>query len=114
MEAKEIQTDNAKKVYYIFYLVLSIAWAFLATFFNAKVTSGFFMKLIGALGGSLGGFLGFILADFIRKLAVPDLIFTSGGFFALLRARLFWMCGPQLIGIVIGGALVASLIVEMK
>lgn len=114
MEAKTIQMDNSKKVYYIFYLVLSIAWGFLITFVNANIVSGFLMKLIGALGGGVGGFLGFFIADFIRKLAVPDMIFTTGGFFGLLKERLFWMCGPQLIGIAIGGALFVSLIVEMK
>ena len=114
MEAKEIQMDNTKKAYYIFYLVVSIAWGFIATFVNTNIASGFVMKLVGALGGGIGGFLGFLIGDFIRKLAIPDMIFTTGGFLGLLKARLFWMCGPQLIGIAIGGIFFMSLIVEMK
>lgn len=113
MEAKEISTNGTKQAYYIFYLIISVLVAFFITFVNTKIHSGFLMKLLGAIGGSVGGFLGFLVGDFIRKLAIPDMIFTSGGFFSLLRARLFWMCGPQLIGIFIGAALVASLILKV-
>ena len=80
MEAKEISSNNGKNAYYIFYLILSIAWGFLVTFVNTQVASGFLMKLVGAIGGSVGGFLGFLIADFIRKLIIPDMIFTTGGF----------------------------------
>jgi hypothetical protein len=114
MEAKEISSNSGKNAYYIFYLILSIAWGFLVTFVNTQVASGFLMKLVGAIGGSVGGFLGFLIADFIRKLIIPDMIFTTGGFLGLLKARLFWMCGPQLIGIAVGGILFMSMIVEMK
>lgn len=114
MEAKEIQMNNTKQLYYIIYLVISILWAFLITFFNTKITSGFLMKLVGAMGGSVGGFIGFLIADFIRKLAIPDMIFTTGGFMGLLKQRLFWLCGPQLIGVAIGGLVVVTLIVDVN
>lgn len=114
MEAKEISAPNAKKVYYFVYLTISVIVAFFLAFHNTKLQYGFFMKLLGMIGGSIGGFLGFIVGDFIRKLAIPDMVFTSGGFFGLLRVRLFWMCGPQLIGIVIGAASVASLILKAQ
>ncbi|MEF2144178.1 MAG: hypothetical protein V3573_01930 [Desulfovibrionaceae bacterium] len=114
MEAKEIPANSTKMIYYFVWLAVCAIVAFLLVFPNTKLHYGFFMKLLGMIGGFLGGFVGFVVGDLIRRLAIPDMIFTSGGFFGLLRARLFWMCGPQLIGIVIGAALAVSLILKVN
>ena len=48
------------------------------------------------------GWGGAIIGDFLRKALMPDMIYTRGGFVGLLKAKLFWLVGPQLIGLVIG------------
>lgn len=56
---------------------------------------------IGALGGAIGN----ILLKFTR----PDMILTRGGIGTILKTKLFWTVGPQLIGTVIGTVVGVSL-----
>jgi hypothetical protein len=105
--------EQGKKAYLTIYAILSVLISIVVVFCNNKVHSGLFMKSVGVVCASGLGFIGFLVADFIRKLAVPDIIFTTGGFFGLLKQRLFWMCGPQLIGIAIGAAIGAYLVLDI-
>lgn len=106
--------EAGKKTYYRTYAVLSVLISIFIIFVNDRIRSGFFMKLVGVVVSSGAGFIGFLLGDFLRKLALPDMIFTTGGFFSLLRQRLFWMCGPQLIGIVLGSMIAASQVLDIS
>lgn len=56
------------------------------------------------------GFVGFMLGDLVRRITIPDIIFTTGGMLAILKERIFWFCAPQLIGIIIGVSLGAALV----
>lgn len=64
--------------------------------------------IVGTLLGSLGALLGQVL----RNLARPDAVYTTGGFFSLVGLRLFWVCGPQLIGLVGGVFLGIALVLH--
>lgn len=67
-------------------------------------SAGFFIKTIAVLVGAVAGLVGALIGDALRRFAHPDAVFTNGGFFHLIWVRLFWMAGPQLIGLLIGVA----------
>ncbi|MGE4297901.1 MAG: hypothetical protein AB7E47_07720 [Desulfovibrionaceae bacterium] len=105
--------EQGKKAYLIIYAILCVLISIVAVFCNTNVHAGLFMKLVGVAAASGLGFVGFLIADLLRRLAAPDIIFTTGGFFGLLKQRLFWMCGPQLIGIVIGVIIGGGLVLNV-
>jgi len=72
--------------------------------------AGMGLKLLATITGLIGGITGAMLGDAIRRFARPDMMFTSGGFGALLKTKLFWMIGPQSIGVFLGTALGAGLV----
>lgn len=74
--------------------------------------AGFFAKVFAALVGSVLGTAGALLGDAIRRFALPDAFYTTGGMGSILKTKLFWMIGPQAIGVVIGVALGASLVLN--
>ena len=106
--------ENAKKNYLLFYLVLTVLLSFLFCFITAPDGQDFSFgrRLFASIASIPTGFIGVLLGDLLRRLVIPDIVFTTGGFFQLLKTRLFWMCGPQLIGMVIGIALVAGQILK--
>lgn len=100
--------NQAKRNYLLFYFAMTVVISF-AFCFIAKadgVDFGFGRRLFASLLSIPTGFIGVLLGDLIRRFAIPDMVFTTGGFFQLLKTRLFWMCGPQLIGMTIGIAVV--------
>jgi hypothetical protein len=50
----------------------------------------------------LFGTIGALIGDFLRKVAHPDMMFTTGGMGAILKFKIFWAIGPQIIGTLIG------------
>lgn len=83
---------------------------FMVTFNNAGmvIRAGFFAKLLAVIVGTLVGWGGAMLGDAICRFARPTMFFTTGGFFSLVFNKLFWLAGPQLIGLGIGVALGVS------
>jgi uncharacterized membrane protein YvlD (DUF360 family) len=61
-------------------------------------------KFLAVIAGSILGLVGALIGDAIRKFARPDAIFTNGGMFQLIWNKLFWLYGPQLIGLGLGVA----------
>ncbi len=57
---------------------------------------GMFLTILA--GGVIGGLIGGGIGNALRKFACPDLFFTKGGMSGIIRLKLFWMVGPQLIG----------------
>lgn len=111
MNAKNIDpgdNESANNAKYGFIVV----WGFLAFVlsiimaFHKPEEAGFWVRsllvIVSIIGGTPLGTLGALLGDFIRRLACPDMIFTSGGMGSLLKERLFWAIGPQAIGLFIG------------
>jgi hypothetical protein len=63
---------------------------------------GFFAKTVCVVVGGVLGFAGYLIGDGLRRFTMPDAFFTEGGLGSILVIKLFWMLGPQLIGLVIG------------
>ncbi|HBP1969509.1 hypothetical protein FA346_26250 [Pseudomonas aeruginosa] len=84
------------------------------TFNNSAMVlgAGFFMKFLAVIVGSVLGLIGALLGDAIRKFAHPDAVFTNGGLFQLVWIKVFWLLGPQLIGLVLGAFLGISLVLR--
>lgn len=54
--------------------------------------------------------IGFQIGKILRDFVMPDLIITNGGFGGLLKAKLFWMAGPQAIGAFLGLVIASSVV----
>lgn len=99
-------------------IVWAIASFIVAIFFVTNNTSpivlsaGFFMKSLACLVGALTGWIGALLGDAIRKFAAPDAMFTSGGMGSIVKMKLFWLFGPQLIGLIFGALLGITLVLN--
>ena len=76
------------------------------------VNAGFFLKTFAIMVGTILGFVGAMLGDAIRRFALPDGFFTPGGMGSILKTKLFWMVGPQIIGLLIGVVLGAALVLK--
>lgn len=83
----------------------AFAFAIFAVTFNNSgmvLRAGFFAKAFAVVVGTLLGWGGAMLGDAICRFARPSAVFTSGGFFSLVFTKLFWIAGPQVIGLIIG------------
>ncbi len=95
--------------------VIAIGFSILVVMVNtapAVAKAGFFAKLFGIILGAITGTLGALAGDMIRKFAKPDFMMTSGGMGSIIWMKLFWMAGPQVIGLVIGTIIGNSLILN--
>ena len=90
-------------------LVLAII---MCTFNNSPMVlrAGFFAKFFAVIVGTALGLGGALIGDALRKFAHPDSVYTNGGFFQLIWIKVFWVCGPQVIGLGIGVALGCSIV----
>ena len=105
--------ESSKSTYIRTWLILTVIISFLTSFFYTPHSGkevGFFLRLFAAILGIPTGFIGFLIGDFIRNLTVPDAIFTTGGVWSILKQKIFWFCVPQLIGTIIGAAMIIGLI----
>lgn len=86
----------------------------MCTFNNSALVlrAGFFAKLFAVILGSAFGLGGALIGDALRKFAQPSSFYTNGGFFHLIWIKVFWVCGPQVIGLGIGVALGCSLVLR--
>ncbi|MCD1655177.1 hypothetical protein K7J14_10745 [Treponema zuelzerae] len=57
------------------------------------------------------GFIGFLIGEKLRDALHPDFVITSG-FMSLLKEKVFWAIGPQVIGGFLG-ILIASGIIQL-
>ncbi|MDZ4194262.1 MAG: hypothetical protein U1D65_19935 [Pseudomonas sp.] len=95
--------------------IAAIVLSILAVTFNNSAMvlgAGFIMKFLAVVVGSVLGLIGALLGDAIRKFAHPDAVFTNGGLFQLVWIKVFWLLGPQLIGLVLGAFLGISLVLR--
>ncbi|MCP1645633.1 hypothetical protein J2T41_005279 [Pseudomonas citronellolis] len=67
--------------------------------------ASFFTKLFAVIVGSVLGWIGALLGDAIRKFAHPDAVYTNGGILSLVWIKVFWLLGPQVIGLIAGIAI---------
>lgn len=95
--------------------IAALVLAILGCTFNTSpmvLRAGFFAKFFAVVLGTGLGLAGALLGDALRKFAHPDSVYTNGGFFQLIWIKVFWTCGPQVIGLGIGVALGCSLILK--
>lgn len=76
------------------------------------LAASFFAKCIAVLVGTALGTLGALLGDAVRKFAHPDAVYTTGGMLSLIWIKVFWAVGPQVIGVICGVMLGASLVLR--
>lgn len=77
-----------------------------------KPEIGFFFRLITWVVAVGPGVLGAMLGNAIRRWIMPNFV-IGGGFFDLLKQRIFWGIGPQAIGMATGLALGAGLVIKI-
>lgn len=85
--------------------VAAVIFSILALTFNDSplvLGASFFAKFMAFMAGSVLGWIGALIGDAIRKFASPNAIYTQGGVASIVWAKLFWICGPQVIGLLAG------------
>ena len=97
------ETKNINTIIMVIYGILALVLA------GIMVSSNHGAGFLSFILSFIFGFGGAMIGDFLRKLLMPDMVFTREGFIGLLKAKLFWFTGPQLIGLVIGSAFGAAL-----
>ncbi|EMM5787098.1 hypothetical protein [Pseudomonas aeruginosa] len=92
-------------------LVLTII--FLTVNTSAMVLGASLMlKLLAGLVGLITGWIGALVGNAVRKFAQPDAIYTNGGALHLIWLKVFWLIGPQIIGLIVGIGLGCSLVLR--
>ncbi|MFN3714432.1 MAG: hypothetical protein ACK4SX_12310 [Alcanivoracaceae bacterium] len=66
------------------------------------LAAGFWAKSFALIVATVTGTVGALIGDGIRRFAMPSGFFTTGGMGSIIWMKLFWMIGPQTIGVVIG------------
>lgn len=98
--------DDAQKTKWIIALLVTIAFAVLVVMVYKvpppRPAPGLGVRVLAGLVAIPTGFIGLVIGDVLRRAVMPDAIMTSGGFFGLLKAKLFWAIGPQAVGLAIG------------
>jgi len=94
---------------------VAFAFAILAVTRNTSAMvlgATFFGKLFGVIVGTGLGTGGAMLGDSIRRFALPDGFITDGGMGSIIKTKVFWMVGPQVIGLLIGTLVGISLVLN--
>lgn len=99
-----------------FALIWGLISLFFAILFVTKNSSEMvlmastFAKFLAILAGLAAGLIGAAIGEALRRFALPDGFFTSGGMTSIVKTKLFWLFGPQLIGCIFGVLLGETLV----
>jgi hypothetical protein len=107
------RTRNGKNESAAIWGAAALVVAIVACSFNTSplvLGASFGAKLMAVLAGTLLGLAGALIGDAIRKFAQPDFVMTTGGAFNLIWIKLFWLAGPQVIGLLLGVFVGAALV----
>lgn len=84
------------------YFAIAFGIALVVVLFNVFGNTGEIRSFGQGMGYlfwmTLGPGAGMTIGAFLRLWLMPDSIYTTGGMGGLLKARLFWLAGPQCIG----------------
>lgn len=108
-------TNSPLKQSAIVWGVTAVALSVLSCTFNNSplvLSASLLTKILAVCAGSVTGTAFALIGDALRRAVRPDAIITSGGFFNLLGARLFWAIGPQSIGLCVGVVLAMVLVLR--
>ena len=106
---------NPKQKSIVIWSVIAFGLAIISVTFNNSamvLRAGFFAKFFAVIAGTLLGLAGAMIGDAIRRFALPEQFFTTGGVGSILKTKIFWMVGPQTVGVVIGVCLGAALVLK--
>ena len=101
------------------FAISSIAWAILSLIFAFIFMSDtvhfvtFYQKFLLITFCIFFGTLFAQIGNALRMFAHPDGLLVTGGFFDIIKIKLFWMFGPQLVGFAIGIFCAISLATSM-
>ena len=111
IENQDFQVNPAIIGWGIAAFIMAIAFC---TFNNSPLVLGasFFTKTCAVLLGTGLGLVGALIGSAIRNFVRPDSFYTTGGFFQILWIKVFWLCGPQTIGLAIGVAIGVVLVLQ--
>jgi len=59
--------------------------------------AGFFTWVLYYLSGIFGGMIAAAIANQLRMAVMPDAVYTTDGFWGLLKQKVFWSIGPQFV-----------------
>lgn len=93
----------------IIYGIMAIVLGLIAAYAMDEKQFGIIAKCFGFIFGTIFSFVGVYIGDLVRKAVLPDAIYGSG-MTDLIKQKLFWFIGPQLIGGAIGAFIGASII----
>lgn len=84
------------------YFAIAFGIALVVVLFNVFGNTGEIRSFGQGMGYlfwmTLGPGAGMTIGAFLRQWLMPDSIYTTSGMGGLLKARLFWLAGPQCIG----------------
>ena len=84
------------------YFAIAFGIALVVVLFNVFGNTGEIRSFGQGMGYlfwmTLGPGAGMAIGAFLRQWLMPDAVYTSEGMTGLLKARLFWLVGPQCIG----------------
>lgn len=100
------------------YAILAVLFAFACAYAGGDhMRPPVHVNMLGRIGifilSAPLAYIGALIGDFIRQLAIPDSIITTGGMASILKEKFFWFIVPQLVGCVIGGALGGVIITKV-
>lgn len=94
------------------YFAIALAIALVVVLFNVFGNTGEIRSFSQGMGYlfwmTLGPGIGMTIGAGLRLWLMPDSIYTTGGMGGLMKARLFWLVGPQCIGWVAGLVIVGK------
>lgn len=88
------------------YFAIAFGIALVVVLFNVFGNTGEIRSFGQGMGYlfwmSLGPGVGMAIGAVLRQWLMPDAVYTHEGMTGLLKARLFWLVGPQCIGWLVG------------
>ena len=97
------------------YFAIAFSIALVVVLFNVISATGEILSFGQGMGYlfwmTLGPGAGMTIGAALRLWLMPDAVYTSEGMTGLLKARLFWLVGPQCIGWLAGLIIVSKQLV---
>ena len=114
------EQENVTEFRFIRYgVAIFVAICVVVAFFIIRKAPGYislnlslWVELIIVISSFIFGYIGFIVGDFLRHWVMPS-HFIANDFSTLVQMKIFWKIGPQLVGMITGGAIPLFVIPEM-
>lgn len=106
---------NENQKFILTWGIVSLIFAALFTFNNNShmvMSAGVLLKIVAVVVGTATGLIGAGIGEALRRYALPDGFFTDGGMTSILKTKLFWAIGPQFIGMFLGMAIGAAIVLK--